>query len=120
VSADYDKYKAKIKDIALDSTTCQIVRNNSANGAIVTSDLKIGDLFSTPTSATPLASLPSLVLSDSSARRITPSSTGVDLAVMLARSGGNMIFYVTGSTTVTPVDFDIELVMVWRITAGVL
>jgi hypothetical protein len=39
---------------------------------------------------------------------------------MLARSGGNMIFYVTGSTTVTPVDFDIELVMVWRITAGVL
>jgi len=119
-SSDYAKYKSKIKDITLDSLTYQITRNNSAPEAIGKSDVKVGDLSSTSNTATLLGSVPSTSLSDFSVKSATLNSAGVTLAVNLARGGGAMILYVTGSTTATPVDFDAELVLVWKVTAEAL
>ncbi len=116
-SSDYAQYRAKIKDITLDSLTCQITRNNSVPGAIGASDLKVGDLSSTASTATLLGSVPGAMLSDSSVKSVKLNDEGVSLAVALAEGSGVMLFYVTGTSTAAPLDFDVELVLVWKVTA---
>lgn len=57
------------------------------------------------------------MLSDSSVKSVKLNDEGVSLAVALAEGSGVMLLYVAGTGTAAPLDFDVELVLVWKVTA---